>query len=539
VKSVYKFLFEPKNRLNQIISIGLLSLVALFGLYELYGYLKITFSFPSTMDTQLFLTVGRAINEGMTPYVDMYENKPPAIFWLSALSYKLTDDTYLNNIFSMFCTAATGFVPIIACYLTVKKHPMEKAKRRAIIAAFVMFGFMIWMFSDFRAGRSRVEGYGVFFISLYTLWMYLADSEKLKAYSWQIFLAGFTAMLGVMFKEPFAFVAVAVGLILCRTKKDFIYKLILPLVYGGVMGVILLAATGTLSAYLEIYLQHMLGTHISVYGSVWTRGLNFIYPMMGTIMFDFAFELVILLLFFFAIAIFFVKADLKTKNGKMSIVLSILKLLLALYLVCLAVGAGGQYYRHHFALSVPFYIALSFVFLSTICQPFKSEKKINTQKLEIGLKRVLSVFIVLCMCSVVILPFFSKYSPRDGWHNLRGLAKGQAAYVDSILDVCDEEIYQYLGFAGEQFFYSYTKELPKGPIFAQDEYNFQTKGWFTENLLSQLDDVNIVIYHENNTGVIYDEVEAILSSEFTTDAPEEVKTLEMPSYFPYTVYYRK
>lgn len=197
MRSIYRYLFEPKSTVNKIISFLILSFTALFGIYELYNSVRLSLSFPSTMDTQLFMTVGRGISEGLTPYADMYENKPPAIFWLSALSYKLNGDTHLLHLLSMCCTAATGFIPILACFLTVRKQPMEKAKKRALTAAFIMFGFIIWMFCDYRAGRARVEGFGTFFISLYILLVYLIDSKKLKAYSWQIFLSGFIAMAGM------------------------------------------------------------------------------------------------------------------------------------------------------------------------------------------------------------------------------------------------------------------------------------------------------------------------------------------------------
>lgn len=246
-------------------------------------------------------------------------------------------------------------------------------------------------------------------------------------------------------------------------------------------------------------------------------------------------------MFFFVIAMYFKKADLKAAKGKLYVLFSVSKLILALYLVSLAVGAGGQYFRHHFVFSAPFYIALSLFLLRTLCVPFLSKKSaVNAKKLESCFKRTLSLFLVLCMCSVVMLPFTADYSNKKGeWIYVNNISKKQAEYVDGILDVTNEDSYQFIGFAGEIFFYEYTEKLPKGPVFVQDKYNFEKEGWFTENLLNQLEEVNIVIYHKNETGVIYDKVENILNTEFTTEPPEGIEELEKPVYFPYTVYYRQ
>ena len=46
--------------------------------YELEG--------PFTWDTPMYWTVGRAFLDGKKIYVEMFENKPPIIFLLSALS---------------------------------------------------------------------------------------------------------------------------------------------------------------------------------------------------------------------------------------------------------------------------------------------------------------------------------------------------------------------------------------------------------------------------------------------------------------------
>ena len=63
-------------------------MLVLRGIYFLGG--------AHTSDTQLFWTIGRAILNGFTPYIHIYENKPPGIFLLSAASLRLFDDGTLG-----------------------------------------------------------------------------------------------------------------------------------------------------------------------------------------------------------------------------------------------------------------------------------------------------------------------------------------------------------------------------------------------------------------------------------------------------------
>ena len=46
-------------------------------------------------DAYIYLTVGRGILNGLRPYTDLFESKPPGIFYLNALSLWLTNGTFL------------------------------------------------------------------------------------------------------------------------------------------------------------------------------------------------------------------------------------------------------------------------------------------------------------------------------------------------------------------------------------------------------------------------------------------------------------
>ena len=72
-------------------------------LYELDG--------PFTWDTTIYYAVGKGMSHGLLPYRDLFETKPPMIFFLSELSYLLTGDFYLCNILSFLPSSCIyGFI---------------------------------------------------------------------------------------------------------------------------------------------------------------------------------------------------------------------------------------------------------------------------------------------------------------------------------------------------------------------------------------------------------------------------------------------
>src|SRR5437762_2143520 len=57
--------------------------------YDLVQTLHMESRGPMDADALIYLTIGRAILNGSKVYVDFFESKPPAIFYLSALSLRL------------------------------------------------------------------------------------------------------------------------------------------------------------------------------------------------------------------------------------------------------------------------------------------------------------------------------------------------------------------------------------------------------------------------------------------------------------------
>ena len=78
--------------------------------YELQG--------PFTYDTTMYYAIGKGLTHDLIPYQDLFETKPPMIFFLSALSYKLTNDFYLCNIISFIILLLTSLS--VTIFLIIK-----------------------------------------------------------------------------------------------------------------------------------------------------------------------------------------------------------------------------------------------------------------------------------------------------------------------------------------------------------------------------------------------------------------------------------
>jgi len=504
-------------------------------LYELQG--------PFTWDTTMYYAIGKGFCNGLKPYQDLFETKPPMIFFISALSYSLTGDYYLCNILSFLLLLITSLIPVIfAVYLFVTKKTKNVLFIGLSLVTLLLCGLFIGGYDQLRSGEVQVELFGSSFICLYFLMLFL--KQDYKPYSWKTILSSFFLMIGIMFKEPFMIIALFGGLLLCQTLKDVLYKVVLPFLYGGILGVLLLLCTGVLVPYVTIYLPHMLSTHINIYGSPFERmwDLNHVIDDISK------YSSLLLCLIFISLLITLIgmifdrKKQQNTVLEIVSLCLIPLKLFALIYFSSFAVGLGGQYFNHHHIFALPIYILFLLYAFKTIHNLiFKKiiEIKIN----NVSINKITSLFITSSLYLTSLFGIYYLPSPDYGHYNwilsLVPQMKEEARYVDDVLDIVDEDYYLFMGFNGP-IFYAYTKTNPLGPVFFQDPNNFTNEdSFFVNNFKNQLEQTNIIIYQVNNCGVIKDYVSSYIKTNFTTTIPNsEIRDLEVPNSFNYLIYYR-
>ena len=498
--------------------------------YELQG--------PFTYDTTMYYAIGKGLTHDLIPYQDLFETKPPMIFFLSALSYKLTNDFYLCNIISFIILLLTSLS--VTIFLIIKII-IDKNKNFFIIIPLILtsltIGFLLGGYDQLRSGEVQVELFGAGFIILYIVLINFIDIKKVKSYSPLIIISSIFLMIGIMFKEPFLLVSIACALLLCKDKKELFYKLLLPLIYGGISGILILIVTRTFIPYISIYLKHMLTNHINIYGSPLERMLH-IEKSLGDLG-NYSGALLGLILVMFTLTLISIFNEKNEETNKTYFILKeiyrYIKPIVAILLVSFSVGLGGQYYNHHFIFALPLYITLSMISLLFL---YEHSKSFTLPTKETNFLITQGITLSLFITSLSGLYLLPKFSYNEKILFLNQTMKDDALYVDKVLDYYDEETYQYFGFNGP-IFYAYTTHDPLGPVFFQDPNNFHDENnFFVNNLKEQMDKANIFFVRNINCGVMNEYITTCINENFQLIDKQIEKELEKPTSFTYKSYIR-
>ena len=268
----------------------------------------------------------------------------------------------------------------------------------------------------------------------------------------------------------------------------------------------------------------MFGNHLSVYGSPFSRMLQFDKITANISAFSKPLLWIILLSVLLILhAGVFCARDISIRRR----LWRGLTMGVALFSASFCVGLGGQYYNHHYIFAAPLYI-LVILLACRILVDTTAEKRFRPQAVAVA-----GLLLLIFLKPQTDIAFAGDYS--DKYASI----VSQANYVDALLDYYGEDTYQFLGFNGENKFYGLTKHSPKGPAFAQDQYNFtEEDSWFSQQLLNQLDEVNIVILDRLNMPAINEQVQEILDTQFTTKPEDPYTGMEKPASFRYRIYYR-
>ncbi len=522
-------------------------------------------------DSPLYYTVGHALAEGLSPYEDMYENKPPMIFILSALSYKLFGNYRLVNITGFLMLFVILVVPVAYCIIKCVKNKTELSKSVYLCLFTLASSIAIVFFTEQFSSEAQVEllgsGFGVLSIFLASL----INEEKARFYSPLIIFSGICFGITTMLKEPFALVCGMGLLLFTRNLKQLLYRVVLPVAYAVVTALIILLLGNCFVPYFTIYLKHMFSAHINLYGSPFVRMLRIDKIFVFSICFAFVLPIIYIVSMFFT-GLYGVKTHYSDNVvvDKIFKYIGGLKPILFLFVTSFAVGLGGQYYNHHFVFATPFFVSTLMIMVKYLAEQkttffaktYKQEKEslsvateTNTSAQEsskfrknflksVAIYRLIILFMVVSFVSFLFIP---RYLINDFEKNEAIVPeyRNKAEYVDDILDTLAQENYLWIGFNG----YArnpcpYTRHLPLGPSFVQDEYNFQTEDTFlTMEFKKQLEKTNVIVTkhtHNFELGALATQTEEYIYKNFTMDMPKAVvdANLTVPDDFEFYIFYR-
>lgn len=417
-----------KKNNNELIALIIIVLIVSYLITKVfYGIAAMELSGAYNYDTQLYLTVGRGILNGLKPYVEMYENKPPLIFLLSALSLKLTNDTTIGNLFELICLIITFIIPVIISAKILEKKKLGKTYCVIGISFTILFSLMLTYFSAYWGGRYQVECMGTGLLCIYMYIIFSIDSKNIKWYSWKLALAGVFVMSATMLKEPFIIVAFALALVYTKNWQDFLKKILIPFIWAGILSIILLIVMGCFKEYFSIYINNMIFNHVGNNNSPILRAFNIKKIIIETSKMSSIFAIII-----WVCPVIMIINEFKFKN--------IVKVLLIIYLMSFSVGLGGNYWNHHYVFAFPVFIAM-YIFMF---------QEIVKEKMDDNFKFIIIIIMFLMMIDVTRLKTLSMECQYWKEEHIKG--KIEARYIDDILDYYNIDSYLYIGFNDRKIF---------------------------------------------------------------------------------------
>ncbi len=526
-------------------------------------------------DGHIYMAVGRGILNGLLPYKDLFETKPPGMFVISALSLHWFNSIALGNVLQAVVTL--GLAAVTTAGIWVICRPQWKdAHGKITILASIGAGAFIGLYASIRSGGFQTESFGAFFVALYLLILIVAEKRQ----SWLLpFLGGISVMIAAGLKEPFVLGAAGGAVLLLSGWKNWLRLFVFPLAVAGICGLLLLYVTGWWQPYIDIYLGHMFGSHLSIFGPTWVRALfiektwsdllNFSRPlgfvfaalflsawwmsanaaesMRSKIAFFLSASIAAITFFLTRSIVFSLFAAGKPESQALLTALGILavgfallgavnigfvgkeegqknigvaaRFLLFFYLLLQINGIGGDFVGHQFGFSTPFYIALFLVWT----------RQLHSRTHE---KRGW-LFAVGCLALVtVFLPIRQDGAQLNDFLKGETILRTEAASFDAMLTACTIDRYTIVGEVPVDL-WAYTTHSPMGPAFFQYALNYpltwiKPDSFFIDSHLYNVEKALVVVVPEKNGRPIPDEIVSYIQTHFTQTPPSCAGTYKNP-----------
>ena len=230
----------------------------------------------------IFFSMGRGILNGLIPYEDLFETKPPGLFLLSAASLAIFKNFILANIFQTILLIG---VPILFTLFAWKKTRHQEKPDRFLAPALALLGSIALLrYLLPHPGVWSPDFYSAVFGMLYVLTIandenkhvMLSGAERRRSMQQvlQILLPALFLFLAIGTKEPAFLATLAGATVILRTPKDFLRGYIIPLAIAAVAGFLTLLLLGWLKPYLSTYLPAMFGGYLVRHTlPLWQKGL--------------------------------------------------------------------------------------------------------------------------------------------------------------------------------------------------------------------------------------------------------------------------
>jgi len=265
-------------------------LLAAAAFFELFQVARLSLFYSGTGiigDEPLYFAMGRGLLNGLHFYIDLFETKPPMVFWLAALSLLTTGG---DSLYRFVQAAGLTAIPIALFAFTIQvNRPYPLLVRLLTGGAALLFGATIASFAVTRSVGYQTEGFGIV-PSSFALLLFAWKPESRRLRLWRIGAIALCLCLAVLIKEPFA-LAILGGFVLLASSKSDWTDALKAAVIGGLLWLFVLVVTGVAHGYFAVYLPEMFSGRVTqnviyhyyaadrifvVHSPLWMRGLNII-----------------------------------------------------------------------------------------------------------------------------------------------------------------------------------------------------------------------------------------------------------------------
>lgn len=217
-----------------------------------------------------FLAAGRAALNGYVPYRDHLDVKAPGTIAIGALSLLVTGDYRFELALKIGMLLA---IPVLMMILSYRGTRAQRGLVRWLLvtSAFLM-GSEFMLYTVARGGNNLniAEPFGIFFALLYLL-VIAWDREKM---SWlRLGMASLFMLCTIGIKEPFLLILLAMNMVIAKNMRFFVRSFLAPLGIALIVGTLILACLGYLTAYLTVDLPTILGDRMASHYSLAFRGI--------------------------------------------------------------------------------------------------------------------------------------------------------------------------------------------------------------------------------------------------------------------------
>ena len=430
------------NGVPRLLGIAFLALGVLAGFYLLVVQAWYFFGGAAASDAMYYWTIGRGLLNGLTLYTEIFDTKPPAIYLLSALSLSFSGDGTLGFWINALMTLLLPPLFGMAAWKMTQECSSDMRKLWTLLS--LLFGTVLTLFAGAIGEAWQVEWYGAFFGTLYVLLLVACPriSNQLS-----LALLSACVFFTVGFKEPFAFSLLAVAVILLPDRSARIKNFLVPVAIVVPVACVALLLFGFAGGYFSVYLPTHFGHHLVRSMPLWQRGFLLDLLIGNLAQFSYVFAALMTVLF---------GAELmrsREEEGYKAIATRACTVLLALYLVILAANLRGYPTANHFAVAVPFYAALFFIFLRCAIAS-GTDHLSRTAKIIVAL----TALTLLSLAPQAGLGARAEKLKNNAAQESRN--RSVASSIDAILDACDIDRYFFI------------EEKPYMPHTAHSPLNF-------------------------------------------------------------------